>query len=422
MKYREYVERERKSTTRIVLDSGTSVVVRHGGTPGVVSIGCFLRMGSLYETDKEAGLSNLLQALMLKGTRRLDSFALAEELEGLGARTSSSAGKELGRLSLATISQNLEASLELFLEIITEPLFSREEFEKERQIAIEEIKRDKDQFLARAFTLFQEIFYGSHPFHKHVLGYEETVARLTLDDVRRHYERFYVPSNLVYAIVGDVDLERVLRIIDERTALLGRKEPPMSPMGLARASSRDIMTEFRESEAAWIVVGFPAPPLVDPRHPACQVLAAVLGGSMNSRLFIELRERRALAYQVSATYNTYMGPSFIAGYIGTSPSRYEEARTALAQEMMRIATDGVSEEEVGRSINFLIGTYIISSEMSSALVRRYGKFEALGVGYDFGARYIEALTDVSPEDVRTLAAEFLQDPVTGAVLSTELGQ
>jgi predicted Zn-dependent peptidase len=422
MNYRDYIERERESTSRVLLASGATAIVGRGGIPGVVSIGCFLRMGSLYEGDKEAGLSNLLQALMLKGTKKLDSFKLAQALDGLGARTSSSAGKELGQISIVTIKENLEASLELFLDIITQPLFSEEEFEKERQIAIEEIKRDQDQFLTRAFTLFQEAFYGGHPFHKNVLGYEETVKSATLDDVKRCYEKYYVPSNLVYAIVGDIDVEKVLAGIDRRTALLGRKEPPGLPGGETRVPSSDLLAEYRESEAAWIVVGFPAPSLSDPRHAACQVLAAVLGGSMNSRLFIELREKKALAYQVSATYNNYVGPSFIAGYIGTSPSRYEEAKNALVQEMMRIATDGVSEEEVGRSINYLIGTYIINSEMSSALVRRYGRFEALGVGYDFGGRYLQALATVDPESVRALVAEFLRDPVTGAVLPAELQQ
>jgi predicted Zn-dependent peptidase len=420
MDYRGYIKRERESTRRIVLDSGAVVIVGEGGIPGVAAIGCFLRMGSLYEDDTEAGLSNLLQALMLKGTRRLDSFNLARQLDELGARTSSSSGRELGRISLLTLTDNLESTLELFLEIITQPLFSEEEFEKERQIAVEEIKRDRDQFLSRAFTLFQEAFYGTHPFHKHVLGYEKTVESSTLNDVKRFYEKFYVPSNLVYAVVGDVDIEKVLGIIDARTSLLAGREAPSAPAGVERIPSSDLLTEYRESEAAWIVVGFPAPSLPDPKHAACQVLAAVLGGSMNSRLFMELREKKALAYQVSATYNSYVGPSFIAGYIGTSPSRYEEAKSALEAEMMRIAWDGVSEEEVGRSINYLIGTHIISSEMISALMRRYGKFEALGVGYDFGSRYIEALTAVNTEGIRSLAAEFLRGPVTGAILSTEL--
>ena len=107
---------------------------------------------------------------MLKGTRRLDSYKLARGLETLGARTASSSGKELGRVSMITLSDNFRPSLELFLEIITEPLLDRAEFEKERQIAIEEIKRDNDQFLSRAFTLFQEAFYGTHPFSKNVLG------------------------------------------------------------------------------------------------------------------------------------------------------------------------------------------------------------------------------------------------------------
>lgn len=420
MNYREYIEQEVASIRLSELDNGATVIVRTPGTPGVVSIGCFLKMGSLYEDDRSAGLSNLLQALMLKGTRRLDSSLLARELESLGARTASSSGKELGRTSMVTIVEHLGPALELFLEILTEPAFDSQEFEKERQIAIEEIKRDRDQFLSRAFTLFQESFYGGHPFRKHVLGSEETIGDVTLDDVRRVYRKFYVPSNMVFSIVGDVDIEWIVEAIRKYTANMDRGLPPRDLAGTERVESNEKNTEYRNSEAAWIVTGFPAPSLGDGKQPACQVLSAILGGSMSSRLFIELREKKALAYQVSSTYNTYVGPSFIAGYLGTSPGRAEEAQAALVEEMTGLASGDVSREEVDSSINYLVGSYMINSELSTALTRRYGRFQALGVGYDFGRRYLAALAEVRPEDVVDIAREFLTRPVTGSVLPKEL--
>jgi predicted Zn-dependent peptidase len=416
VKFKRYIDKEISSITRLKLENGVTILTQEDSSPGVVSIGCFMRMGSLYEEESSAGLTNLLQALMLKGTKKLDSYMLARELESLGARTASSSGKELGRISMITISDNFEPSLNLFMEIITEPLLSEEEFDKERQIAIEEIKRDKDQYLSRAFTLFQEAFYGGHPFRKNVLGYEDTIGSTTLEDVKRYYKRFYNPANLVFSVVGKADVNKLVSVIEQYTAGIIDRKSQDAHAGPSKDEKDDILSEYRESEAAWIVVGFPAPSLDDERQAACQVLNAILGGSMNSRLFIELREKKALAYQVSAAYNCYIGPSFIAGYIGTSASRSEEAKNSLGDEMMKIATDGVSTEEVNGSINYLIGSYMINSELSSALARRYGRFEALGVGYDYGARYLESLTDVSPENVREVAGEFFKDPVYGAVL------
>ncbi len=416
MRFKRYIDQEVSSVTKYKLENGATIIVREEGTPGVVSMGCFLRMGSLYEEDSAAGLSNLLQALMLKGTKRLSSYQLARELESLGARTASSSGKELGRVSMITISENFESSLDLFLEIITTPLLSGEEFEKERQIAIEEIKRDKDQYLSRAFTLFQEAYYGRHPFRKNVLGYEETIGNTSLSDVVRYYQKFYTPSNLVFSFVGRVNIDRLSAVIDKATAGMDRRESPKPPEEIPRGEGNRDQREYRDSEAAWIVLGFPAPSLNDDRHAECQVLNAILGGSMNSRLFIELREKKALAYQVSAAYNSYVGPSFIAGYIGTNASRSEEAKNSLYEEMTKLIDEGVSSEEVTRSINYLVGSYMINSEMSSALARRYGRFEALGLGYKFGARYVKSLQKVTPEGVRRVASEFLKDPVTGSVL------
>lgn len=422
MKFDRYIEREMSSVRRVKIENGVTILFREEGSPGVVSIGCFLRMGSLYEEDAAAGYSNLLQALMLKGTNRLKSYDLARELESLGARTASSSGKELGRTSMITITDNLEQSLDLYLEIITDPLLDEEEFEKEKQIAIEEIKRDKDQFLSRAFTIFQEAFYGTHPFHKNVLGYEHTISKAALSDVKDYYRRFYTPANLVFSIVGGTDADELIRVIEKYTAGMehsGSPEPPSDPAVPVRAVDAS-SSEYRESEAAWIVVGFPAPSLDDDLHAACNVMTAVLGGSMNSRLFMELREKKALAYQVSATYNSYLGPSFIAGYIGTSADRSTEARNSLEKEMKKLAGEGVSDDEVSRSINYLIGSYMINSELSSALANRYGRYESLGVGYDFGARYIDALTRVKPAHIREVASSFLDDPALGAVLPKEL--
>jgi len=422
MKFDRYIEHEMSSVKRVKLENGATVLFCEEGSPGVVSIGCFLRMGSLYEEDETAGHSNLLQALMLKGTNKLKSYDLARELESLGARTASSSGKELGKTSMITITDNLDPSLELFMEIITDPLLDEEEFEKEKQIAIEEIKRDKDQFLSRAFTLFQELFYGEHPFHKNVLGYEMTISQAALGDIKSYYRRFYTPPNLVFSVVGSVDAGKLVNIIEKHTAGMERSGSPEHAAlpAIADREAGAISSEYRESEAAWIVVGFPAPSLDDDLHAACNVMSAVLGGSMNSRLFMELREKKALAYQVSATYNSYLGPSFIAGYIGTSADRSTEARSSLEDEMKKLAREGVSDDEVSRSINYLIGSYMINSELSSGLASRYGRFESLGVGYDFGARYIDALSRVKTVHVREVASNFLKESVTGAVLPKEL--
>ena len=179
----------------------------------IVAVHLFLKMGSMYEDEKHSGLSNLTQNLILKGTESMDSKALDERLDSIGSKLVSSTGKETGSLSLLTTRAELQGAIELLSDVLISPAMTEEEFEKERELALDEVRQRKDELLSHTLDLFQNAFYGDHPLHKTVQGKEDVLRTLTHDDSRVFREKVYVPRNMVFSCAGDFDPDRVKDVI-----------------------------------------------------------------------------------------------------------------------------------------------------------------------------------------------------------------
>ncbi len=421
---------ERVNVIREEIGDGAVLIMDPHPGMEIVAVHVFLRMGSMYEDEEHSGLSNLTQNLLLKGTESMDSEALDNKLDSIGSKLVSLTGKENGSLSLLTTKEVLPEALDLMSEVLIQPAMTEEEFEKERELALDEIRQRRDKLLSHALDLFQYAFYGDHPLHKTVVGEEDVVSRLTLDDAKSFQEKTYVPSNMVFSCTGDFNPNLLRDVVEGTVAGISSKAVNIKdgdwnrgivPTEMAEehrgvgGEPREVYEE-RDSSAAWIVLGYPAPSFEDPGYHEMQVVNAALGGSMDSRLFSQLREKKGLAYQVSSVYRTYSGPSFLAGYIGTDPERYGEAVKALISEIERIAEEEPKEEELERTKEYLKGVFLIGNETMSAQAARRGKFEILGLGHDYGETYLKRIEGVTAEGLKEVAKDHFKTPALGAVI------
>jgi len=399
---------------RHVLGGGTVVLARPLKANDIVVVRAYLPMGPLWESEDEAGLSRLVQGVLPRGTRGRTNRELQEALAGLGADLDAGTGTELGHVSLRATSTMWERALDLYLETLTEPALDPREVETEVEKTLGEIEAREDVLMARAMDLFRETFYEGHPYHKSVLGRRETVSGFGVDAVVAGWRRFYRPAPPVVVAVGRFDPDRLARRIEAAfgSAPLARPEkPPAPPEGRPGTRVLEI-----DREAAYLVHGRPAPSYGDPDYPVARLIDAMLGGSMDSRLFLELREKRSLAYQVSSIYRDQPEGSFLAGYIVTDPSRLEEAARGLEREFRRLVDEAAPAEEIERARRYLRGTYLIGAETNAAQATRLGRYEAFGLGHDFGVRWLAALDAVGPEEVRATARRWLDGPPTRAAI------
>lgn len=403
------------------LSGGTVVLARPLTSNDIVAVRAFAPMGTLYESDAEAGVSQLMQNALVRGTLRRSAHELQEALAELGADLDSGSGRHLGSVSLQATAATWERAFELFLEVLTMPAFPPEEIATEIELALGAIDAREDQPLSRATDLFREQMFAGHPLHKPVLGYRDTVRALDRDAVVAAARRFYRPTPPVLAAAGRFDPER---LVDRLERAFGDApiQPPLERPGPAHPQGGSRRLEV-DREAAYLVHGFPAPDARHGDYPAARVLEAILGGSMSSRLFIELREKRSLAYQVSSYYDDQPGGGHVAAYIVTDPGRVEEAAAGLEREFRRFVDEPVSTDELEAARRYLRGSYLISAETNMAQAGRLARYEVDGLGHDYGDRWLAAIEEVTADEVVALARRcFTVEPTRARVVPPGTGE
>ena len=407
-----------ENVERRVLPNGLTVLTRPSQANDIVAVTVMLGIGSIREAEDQAGLSNLTQALLLKGTASRTAEQIALEMASAGSRISAFAARDYGAISLIATSDGLAESLPVLFDVLQNPSFPPDEVAHEIAQTLQKIRAKEDQLLQKTVELLAETYYGTHPYHKPLLGYPETVPQLTRKTVSNFFNTYYRPNNAILSVVGNFDRPWLLDRVEER--LGGMSPAPLPPFDgappppLAAPRQR---VEFRESQAVWVAVGFGAPPITHADHPAMEALDAILGGSMNCRLFTELRDRRGLAYQVGSSYAARPGPSAFVAYIGAGPDSFEVAREGLLGELWKVRAEPVTEEELRLAKAYIQGTFVMGQERNSSQAALFARYEAVGLGHDYVHRYPGLIDRVTVDDVLRVARTHFHDAYAlGAVV------
>jgi predicted Zn-dependent peptidase len=387
----------------------------------IAALKLHLRAGSRYERDDEAGVSSALMRMLLKGTVRANAEQLAVELESHGIRLYTGVGNENGIVSLVCPLEVFDRALDLMLEVLTTPTFPEEELERDLAVTVGKIRSRLDPPMAHAIDLFDETFYAGHPYHKPAIGYEESVSGLRRHDIEALWRRIFRTAGMVVSVVGRIDTDRVLARLGDRLSVFGGTglgEEPMPALAGERGGARFVE---RQTQTACIVAGWPAPPVGHPDSPSMTLLANILGGSLDSRLFTELRDKRGLAYVVGAEYRAYAGPSCLICYMSTQSNQFIEARRGLLEETERLRAAGPTPDELERTRSYMSGAHRLAMERNAHRASSYGLHELFGLGYDYAARYLERLGRVTRDDMLRVAEAWWREPTITAVTSAGTG-
>jgi len=398
---------------RTRLPNGLQVIVRHSDVAPVVALSLMVRMGTRWETPETAGLSNFVHAVMVKGTTRRSGSDLAETVAGLGGKLSASGEVDYSEIRASALSRFWREILGLTAELALEPKLAPEEVDRERAFVLSRVQRRRDNAPSRAFDEFYALLYGPHPYGLPTLGTPESLARFDHAAVVARYRAFYRPDRMVLAVSGQVPVDEVLaeaqRLFGampaERSANLDTPHPPPVSAGQRRVIEQ-------AAQQTQILVGGLAPPLDHPDHAAVKVLSTVLGGGMAGRLFVELRDKRALAYTATAFYEPVKEPGALILYLGTTPQTAAQAEQALLAEVTRIKRDPVSEADLTRAKGYMLGRYAMDRRTSERLAWYLAFYDLEAVATDYPERYRAAVQAVTAADVQRVARAYLATPVT----------
>lgn len=398
------------SVVRQRLSSGLTVLVRENLTAPVVAVSLQLRMGLRWEQPETAGISNLVQQVMVKGTTRRTALEIAEAAEGMGGALGASGDTDFSEIRAAALAHHWRELLELIAEVALGPTFPPGEIENERRAILSQIQTRKDQPFQLAFDTLLQALYGPHPYGLPALGLRGVVERLDQGALLEHYRRHYRGDRIVLVVSGQVAAPLVLDEVSRLFARLpgGASVADPAPPPPVSGPSRQVLE--RPAAQAQVLFGYLAPPLTHRDYPAVKVLSALLGGGMSGRLFVELRDKQGLAYAVGALYPSRRDPSFFVAHLGTAPENLARAEEGIREEVQRVRQGRASDEEVNRAKAYLLGTLALDRRTNAREAWYLAFFELEGVGYRFPDRYAASVEAVAAEDIERVAQTYLGYP------------
>ena len=399
---------------RTVLPSGLRVVTEAVPNARSTSVALFIPVGSRHEDEAHAGLSHLLEHLVFKGTRGYpEAGALSQRVEGVGGSVNASTDRELTVFSSKVPAAHWAVALEAVNELALRPLLRAADLRSEKPIIVDEIRMYVDSPSDHVFTMFDELMYGKHPLGREIAGTIGSVRRATHDGVVAHWRAAYRPATAVLSAAGAVDHDDVVRLATSWVSD-GPERNGTTPSPAPRASGAPapvdagaMRVSYRRLSQGNLCLGMPGVARDDPDRWALDLLGAVLGDGMGSRLFLDLRERRSLVYDVSTFSAMYADTGTFGIHAGFDPEDAERVVHAILEQLDRISSDPVAPTELDRARAYTRGRLELRMEDSGAVAGWIGTGEALLPRIMTVDEVIERLDAVTIDDLLRVARSYL---------------
>ena len=396
------------------LSNGIRVLLKRNPAVPLFSVHAAFLGGLRYEDESTNGISNFVAQMFTRGTSSRSAEDIAVEIEGLGGSVDGFSGKNSIGVTLSALSENFEGAMDIFSDVILNPSFSDEEMERGRREILAALEKQEDSLTGKTVRNFLSTLFLKHPYRFNVLGTEENVSRFTSADVRKFYRKVIRPENMVISVAGDIDAEKTLGVLEglfggmKKGGFKKIRPPRESVLSAAREN-----IEFEKEKAqTHIIAGYHAPGFRSRDRYAFEVLNTVLSGQ-GGRLFIELRDKKSLAYAVTSFYVPGMEDGYFGVYIGTAPQKEKEALGAI-KEQLELVLEGVEGQELERAKNYIVGSFEIGLQRNSAQASTVGFDELYGIGTYEYRKFPEKILAVTVDDVARVAGKYI-NPEAAAV-------
>jgi predicted Zn-dependent peptidase len=399
------------------LPGGARLVVESMPERQSTSVVLMFGAGSRLEDDRLAGVSHFIEHLYFKGTkRRPSSKEIADAIEGVGGFINASTDKELTAYWARVPSEHMELGLDVLFDIIANSRLDPADIERERMVILDELRMYQDQPQDLVQNLFEELIWPGHPLGRDIAGTEESVARLTRDEILEYADAHYRLPNLVIGAAGMLDENATLAVVRDRLSLRADADGALAVAAPSPLETPRVLVRRRETEQAHICLGVRAFSYMHPDRYALDLLNTVLGEGMSSRLFLNIRERLALAYDVHSFTQKHRDTGYLGVYIGVDPKKAVDAVNAAMAELRSLSESEVLPDELARAKEFTKGRLRLELETTNG-VAFWLTYQELLLGeiktIDEELSLVEAVTAA---DIKRVAREVLSGPVQMSVI------
>src|SRR5438094_9709999 len=373
--------------------------------------------GSRLEDERLAGVSHFIEHLYFKGTRRRPSSKeIADAIEGVGGFINASTDKELTAYWARVPSEHTELGLDVLFDIVANSRLDPADVERERMVILEELRMYQDQPQDYVQNLFEELIWPGHPLGRDIAGTEESVSRLSRDDILEYADARYRLPNLVIGAAGSLDDDDTLALVSKGLSLREGLDGVLAALPPSPLDGPRVLIRRRETEQAHICLGARALNYLHPDRYTLDLMNTVLGEGMSSRLFLNIRERLGLAYDVHSFTQKHRDTGMLGVYLGVDPKNAVEAVRAVIAEMEKLCDQQLTEEELGRAKEFTKGRLRLELESPKG-VSFWLAYQELTMGsIKTIEEEVELVDAVTAHDIRRIATEVLRTPIQMAVI------
>ena len=391
------------------LSNGLRLLVREDRRLPLVAMGAVFRGGLLAETPQTNGITRLMAKVLLKGTKTRTAEQIANQIEAVGGSMSSDAGNNSFNVSLDVTKPDVKLGVELLSDVLLNATMPEKAIAREKEIQIAAIQQEEEQLTTVARNIMRQALFPKHPYALRTNGSVESVQRLTQKDLLEFRDSYMVAKNGVIFVFGDVKAAEVKQLFEKA---LGGMKPgmlaltdmhPASPLGgIETVESR------KEKAQGVIMVGFRGASISSPDRHALELIDEA-SSDLGSRFFVRIREQMGLAYYVGASQMQGLVPGLFAFYLGTDPQKIEPVKTALLDEIHKLANDGLTDEELARAKKKLIGQHQIAMQSNDSFGYQCALDELYGLGFDHYKSLEREVEAVTLDEIKRVAAKYFRD-------------
>jgi predicted Zn-dependent peptidase len=392
------------------LDNGLRIIAVPLKDNPTVTVLTLVEAGSKYEAKDNNGISHFLEHMCFKGTeKRRQGIDIARELDGLGAQSNAFTSQEFTGYWAKGRAKNFHKILDVVADVYLNSTFPAEEIEKEKGVILDEINMYEDLPMRKVNNLFGELLYGDQPAGWTILGPKENIKKMTRENFVQYHNEHYVGSATTIVVAGDVNPREVFKSVEKSFAEISAGKKTKKKKVIEKQNKSQVAIEYKKTDQTHLILGFRTFARKHKDSRVLDLIAGILGKGMSSRLFDRLREQMGVGYYVRSYHDNHTDHGVLEMSTGVTNKRAEEVVAAILEECRRLVEEPVSEKELRKTKEYVLGMMQMDLEASDDVAQFFGFQEVLDKNMQTPAQMIKEIKSITAKDIQRVAKKVMKN-------------
>lgn len=393
---------------RFAMPNGLKVLLVERHNLPIVTVSLLIKASPFDEPIEKAGVANLTAELLTEGTRNRKAKDISEEIEFIGASLDTSVESDFTMINLSVLKKDIQKGFDIFSDILLNPSFPEEEITRKKEILIGGLKQSEEDPSFVADRAFRKAIYGDHPYGRLVTGSEDTIAKITRDDIVAFHDNYYSPDDSILAVVGDITVEEAKELIGRYLGKWVKMKVSKKKTTFEVEKKRDYILIDKDLTQANIIMGHSGIRRGDPDYYAVTVMNYILGGGgFSSRLMQVIRDDMGLAYDINSLFDSREKGGFFRVSVQTKNEAANTVINEIIKQIKKLKTEGVTDQEIADAKAYLTGSFPRRFDTNKKIANILVAIEFYDLGPDYIERYPEYIRSVSKDDIIRVARKYL---------------